>query len=96
MSDISFKSTFKIPVNQWGVNNSKKLQLKSLVSSYPHWLIANGKDKQAYLSIPDSKDFSFIRKLKKIGYYEFDQFEGQAPKKTNLESYVKKFFNKNE
>ena len=33
MSDISFKSTYKIPVTQWGINNTKKLQLKSLVES---------------------------------------------------------------
>ena len=94
MSDISFKSTFKIPVSQWGVNNTKKIQLKSLVSSYPNWLITAGKDKQALISIPDSKDFRFLRKLRKIGYNEFDKFEGENIKKASLEDYVKSFLNK--
>lgn len=64
MSDISFKSTFKIPVSQWGVNNSKKLQLKSLVSSY-NGVVTKGKEQTALVSISDKKDFGFIRKLKK-------------------------------
>lgn len=94
MSDISFKSTFKILVNQWGVNNTIKIQLKSLVSSYLNWLITAGKDKLALISIPDSKDFSFLRKLRKIGYNEFDKFEGENIKKASLEDYVKSFLNK--
>ena len=92
MSDISFKSTFKIPVNQWGVNNSKKIQLKSLVSSY-NGIVTKGKDQTALVSISDKKDFGFIRKLQKLGFCEFKQFEGENIKKASLEDYVKSFFN---
>ncbi len=94
MSEISFKSTYRIPVNQWGVNNSKKLQLKSLISSYPSWLITKGKDKIAFVSMPDKKDISFIRKLRKIGFLEFLQFEGENIPKDKLENHVKDFLNK--
>ena len=94
MSDISFKSTFKISVSQWGVNNSKKLQLKSLVSSY-NGVVTKGKEQTALVSISDKKDFGFIRKLKKIGYCEFKQIEGENIKKESLEDYVKNFFKKN-
>ena len=27
MSEISFKSTYKIPVTQWGINNTKKITI---------------------------------------------------------------------
>lgn len=87
MSDISFKSTYKIPVNQWGINNSKKLQLKSLVSSY-NGLITGKQEKFALLSIPDKKDKGFIQKLFKIGYREYQQFVGEKIANKNLEEYV--------
>ena len=93
MSDISFKSTFKIPVSQWGVNNSKKLQLKSLVSSY-NGVVTKGKEQTALVSISDKKDIGFIRKLKKIGYYKFQLIERENIKKDSLVDYVKNFFNK--
>ena len=93
MSDISFKSTFKIPMSQWGVNNSKKIQLKSLVSSY-NGIVTKGKEPTAFVSIADKKDIGFIRKLKKIGYYEFKQIEGENIKKESLVDYVKSFLNK--
>ena len=33
MTNISFGSTYRIPVSQWGINNTKKLQLKNFISS---------------------------------------------------------------
>ena len=89
MSDISFKSTYKIPVTQWGINNTKKLQLKSLVESY-NGIIIGKKDKFALVSIPDKKDLGFIRKLMKIGYREYRQFIGEKIPKNSLEEYVDK------
>ena len=87
MSDISFKSTYKIPVTQWGINNTKKLQLKSLVESN-NGIITGKKDKFALVSIPDKKDMGFIRKLMKIGYREYRQFIGEKIPKNSLEEYV--------
>ena len=95
MSDISFKSTFKIPVRQWGVNNTKKIQLKSLVSSY-NGIVTKGVGANAFVSMADKKDFGFLRKLRKIGYNEFQQIEGENIKKETLEDYVKSFFKKNQ
>ena len=89
MSDISFKSTYKIPVTQWGINNTKKLQLKFLVESN-NGIITGKKDKFALVSIPDNKDMGFIRKLMKIGYREYKQFVGEKISKDSLVEYVDK------
>ena len=89
MSEISFKSTYKIPVTQWGINNTKKIQLKSLINSY-NGIITGKKDKFALVSIPDKKDLGFIRKLMKIGYREYRQFIGEKIPKNSLEEYVDK------
>lgn len=93
MSEISFKSTFKIPMSQWGINNTKKLQLKSLVGSY-NGIVTKGKDNYAVLSIPDKKDKGFLYKLRSLGYFQFEQFEGEKiPKESLLEhiANVKQF-----
>ena len=89
MSEISFKSTYKIPVTQWGINNTKKIQLKSLINSY-NGIITWKKDKFAVVSIPDKKDLGFIRKLMKIGYREYKQFVGEKISKDSLVEYVDK------
>ena len=89
MTDVSFKSTYKIPMTQWGVNNTKKILLKSMISSYPNGIITKGKDSCALISIPDKKDTTFLRKLRKLGFLEFKQMEGENIKKDSLVDYVK-------
>ena len=36
MSEISFKSTYKIPVTQWGINNTKKNTIK-IINKLLQW-----------------------------------------------------------
>ena len=87
MSEISFKSTFKIPVSQWGINNTKKLQLKTLVGSY-NGIVTKGKDSFAVVSIPDKKDMKFIHNLRKIGYFQYGMCEGEKIPKESLLEYA--------
>ena len=87
MSEISFGSTFKIPVSQWGINNTKKIKLKSLVGAY-NGIVTKGKDNYAVLSIPDKKDKNFLYKLRSLGYFQFEQFEGEKIPKESLLDYV--------
>ena len=75
MSEISFGSSYKIPVSQWGINNTKKLQLKSLVGSYGGKIGGKGQDSFAVVSKKKKKDMGFIKKLRKIGYFQFEMFE---------------------
>lgn len=75
MSEISFGSSYKIPVSQWGINNTKKMQFKSIVGSYAGKIVGKGNDSFAVLSIPDKKDRSFIEKIRKLGYYKIEMFD---------------------
>lgn len=89
MSEISFRSTFKIPISQWGINNTKKLRLKSLVNSY-NGIVAKGKDNYAVLSIPDTKDKGFLCKLTSLGYFQFEKITGEKIPKESLIEYITK------
>lgn len=88
MTEISFGSTYKIPLKQWSVNNTKKTQLKTMISSYGNYLIKSGKDPYALVSIADKKDMNFMRKLKKLGFFAYQMFEGENIKKEALEKYI--------
>lgn len=89
MTEINFKSTFRIPITQAGINNAKKAKLKALVESYPGGLVGTSKVGNARVSIPNSEDANFIKKLKTIGYKIFQQFEGENIKSSELDDFIK-------
>lgn len=89
MSDISFGSIYRIPISQAGANPAKKLKLKNLVESYPNGLIGKAKTGHARVSVPNSEDANFVRKLKTIGYKVFQKFEGDDVPKEKLDVYIK-------
>ena len=88
MSEINFGSTYRIPITQQGINQSKKLQLKALIGSYGG-LVEAGNTGYARVSMENAKDSNFLRKLKNIGYRTFQQFQGENIAKNNLDTYIK-------
>lgn len=89
MSQISFGSTFRIPITQAGTNNAKKEKLRALTESYENGLIGKSKTGYARVSVPDCKDDEFVSKLKGIGYKVFQKFEGENISKENLDYFIK-------
>ena len=89
MSEISFSSTYRIPVMQQGINSTKKMQLKSLITSY-NGIVGTGNTGYARVSMGNDKDIAFIRKLKDIGYRVYQQFRGENIGKNNLDEYINK------
>lgn len=89
MKDVSFGSTFRIPISQAGVNSAKKTKLKTFILSYENGLIGNSKSGYARISIPNKEDEKFIRLLKALGYKVFQKFEGENIPKDNLDIFIK-------
>ena len=87
--EISFTSTYRIPITQAGVNNAKKLKLRELIESYPNGLIGKSKQGYARVSMPDSEDENFIRKLKGIGYKIYQKFDGENIDADGLDLFIK-------
>lgn len=88
MSEINFTSTFRIPITQPGINNSKKLQLRALIGAH-NGLIGSGKQGYARISMPDCDDEKFLRKLKKIGYTRYQRFDGENIPNENIDTFIK-------
>ncbi len=89
MAEISFTSTYRIPITQAGVNPAKKEKLRELILSYPNGLIGKSKSGCARVSIPDTEDNNFIRKLHSLKYYIYEMFEGENISKENLDVFIK-------
>ncbi len=86
---ISFGSTFRIPISQPGVNSAKKERLKQFIASYENGLIGNSKTGYARVSILDSEDAEFVRRLKQVGYKIFQKFDGENIPKNEIDSFIK-------
>ncbi len=89
MTEINFTSTYRIPITQAGINSAKKAKLKDLIESYPNGLIGNSKVGNARVSIPNSEDANFVKRLKTIGYKVFQKFEGEDIPKENIDVFIK-------
>ena len=89
MTDVTFGSTYRIPISQAGINSAKKAKLRELIESYPNGLIGKSKVGHARLSIAESEDATFIGKLRKIGYKVYQKFEGENIDKEDLDIFIK-------
>ena len=89
MFNLSFGSTYRIPITQPGANNSKKEKLRNLVESYPNGLIGKSKTGYARVSVPEEADNTFESRLKCIGYRVFQKFDGHDISKENLDLFIK-------
>ncbi len=96
MFDISFGSTYRIPITQSGVNNAKKERLRTLIESYPNGVIGKSKTGYARVSVPEELDNTFEGKLKGIGYKVFQKFDGHDISKDNLDLFIKEKLDKRE
>jgi len=95
MTEVNFGSTYRIPITQQGISKSKKVQLKSLISSFGG-VVGTGNTGYARVSIPNSKDETFLRKLKDIGYRIYLVFAGEKISKNRLDDYIKECMEKGE
>ena len=89
MTEISFKSTFRIPIKQHGITNAKKKELIKTVQGYKNSLLPTGKESCVRVSMPNKDDEKFMAQLKAIGYKVYKVFNGENIPKTELDNYIK-------
>lgn len=91
--NISFGSTYRVPISQPGVNNAKKERLKTLTQLYDG-LISSSKTGAARFSLPNELDAKFEQDLKSIGYKQYQKFDAENLPKDKIDAYIKKALNK--
>ena len=71
MTEISFKSTYSIPLVEQGVTVAKRAKLKKMASRYQNVMYPNGSDGNVRVSIRKKLDNKFVADLKQIGFKVF-------------------------
>ena len=86
--NISFGSTYRIPITQPGVNNAKKEKLRTLTQQYGG-LISSSKTGAARVSLPDRLDEKFEKDLKNIGYKQYQKFPAENLSNDEIDLYIR-------
>ena len=85
--NISFGSTYRVPITQSGVNNAKKERLRALADEY-NGLIGNSKTSALRVSLPNELDKEFEDKLKKIGYKQYQKYDAENLDADKIDTYI--------
>lgn len=86
--NISFCSTYRVPITQPGVNNAKKEKLRQLAQEYDG-LISSSKTGALRVSLPNELDGKFEQELKNIGYKQYQKFDGENIPADKIDKYIR-------
>lgn len=96
MTQVSFTSTYRIPLIERKVSVAKRQALKDLASKYENHLYPNGNKGCVRISIPEEQDGQFEQKLRQIGFKVFQKFEQHDVSYDKMDSYIKQALKYNE
>lgn len=91
MTEISFKSTYSIPLVGQSVTVAKRAKLKKMASKYQNVMYPNGSDGNVRVSIRKRLDNKFVADLKQIGFKVFKVFDRHNVPKTEgkMDAYIR-------
>lgn len=91
MTEISFKSTYRVPLVGQNITQSRRDALKKMASKYQNALYPKGNLGFVRVSIRKRLDEGFEQKLKQLGFKVFQKFERHNIPKTDgqMDIYIK-------
>ena len=89
--EVSFTSTYRIPLVEQNISVAKREALKKMASKYQNTLYPSGNQGNVRVSIRKRLDDGFEQKLRQIGFKVFQKFERHNVPKTNgkMDNYIK-------
>ena len=91
MTQVSFTSTYRIPLVEQNITPAKREALKNIANKYQNVLYPNGNNGYVRVSIRKRLDYGFEQKLKQIGFKVFQKFDRHNIPKTDnrMDEYIK-------
>ena len=86
MEQVTFKSTYRIPLVEQNITPGKRQALKKMASRYQNVLFPKGENGHVRVSIRKKLDDGFEQKLKQIGFRVFQKFERHNVPKSEFEN----------
>lgn len=90
--EVSFGSTYRIPLKQAGINGAKKERLREFITNkFTNSLVsADNNNGTARISVPQENDEFVERSIKSMGFKVFQKFDLQNINKFNMDAEIKK------
>lgn len=91
MTEISFKSTYRIPLVEQNISVAKRQALKTMASKYQNVMYPTGNQGNVRISIRKRLDEGFEQKLRQLGFKVFQKFDRHNVPKTKgkMDDYIK-------
>lgn len=91
MTEISFGSTYRIPLVEQNITPAKRDALKKMVNAYQNVKYPSGSNGCVRVSIRKRLDAGFEQKLRQIGFKVFQKFDRHNVPKTDdkMDTYIK-------
>ena len=89
MNNISFKSTYRIPLIERKVSVAKRESLKKLATEYENHLFPNGNKGCVRVSVGEKEDAKFEQKIRQMGFKVYQKFEEHNVPDFKIDSYIK-------
>ena len=98
MSEISFGSTYRIPLVAQNITPAKRDALKTMASKYQNVLYPNGNQGNVRVSIRKRLDEGFEQKLRQLGFKVYQKFSRHNVPKTagKMDNYIKESLKNND
>ena len=97
-NNLSFESTYRIPLIAQNISTAKRDALKKMASMYQNVLYPAGNQGCVRVSIRKRLDEGFEQKLRQIGFKVFQKFERHNVPKTEsrMDNYIRTELKKGE
>jgi hypothetical protein len=91
-NNLSFTSTYRIPLVAQNISTAKRDALKKMASQYQNVMYPKGNQGCVRVSIRKRLDDGFEQKLRQIGFKVFQKFEKHNIPKTNdrMDNYIRR------
>lgn len=88
--NVSFGSTYSIPISAEGINRAKKEKLRKFISTFENGLAPSASSGNCRVSIAKSEDTRFEQQLKQLGYKIWNKFDFHSLNKNEIDECIKK------
>ena len=89
VQNISFTSTYRIPLSERNITPGKKDEVKNFSDKYEHHLHRGCRLGWVRISVPEELDEEIEKKLKQMGFRIYQKFDAHNLPNNKIDKYIK-------
>ena len=96
MNNISFASTYRVPLVSPGINKAKRGRLKVFAGTCQNSLFPNGQEGAVRISVNEKEDAFVENKIRQLGFKNYQKFNLHNLAPNTMDTAIKEALNKGE